>query len=371
MHRLTSPLFAKATILAGSGLLLALGTLLPVVGCYESPAPRDPEDKDGVNIVPSPTRSSGVGSGGIGGGGGEGGGSTGTGTPCMVQADCEDGDPCTIDTCSTMQCARTNAADDGNKCTTDTCDAMTGNITNMPVVVTPDTDACTLSVCDPNTGVVNPKSVAIFSDDFSDNAAGWVLGPEWQVGTANESLGGLNEGNDPTVDNTMTNDNGIAGTVLGGLVANTDHAASFLTSPPINVTSLVIGESVTLRFHRWLNSDAPAVMNSTIEVSDGTTYTQVWGNSGAIFDSPPTGTGWFEVRLDVTTQAQAAKAAGAPMRVRFGFDHAVTQTASVGGWNIDDVSVERWAIPADGQICTLDDCSAGVMNHATIPMCQQ
>ena len=350
MNRLASPFFAKASVVAGTGFLLALGTILPVVGCYESPAPREPEDKDGVNIVPSPTRSSGVGSGGLGGGGT--GGGTGTGMACLTASECEDGDPCTIDACVTQVCVRTDAADDGNLCTNDSCINNNGSafVTNTAVSVADDMDSCTIDVCDPNTGLVNPKSVAIFKEDFSDNGAGWLLGPEWQIGTANESLGGLNEGNDPTTDFTMTNDNGVAGTVLGGLVANTDHAPSYLTSPAIPLTNVVTGEPVTLRFRRWLNSDAP---------------------SGAIFDSPPTGTGWFEVRLDITVPAQAAKAAQAPMRIRFGFDHAVTQTASVGGWNIDDVSIERWGQPADGQICTIDDCTMSTPKHDTSPMCQQ
>jgi hypothetical protein len=40
---------------------------------------------------------------------------------CRVDSDCEDGDPCTRDTCLRTACVRVGACDDGNPCTDDAC----------------------------------------------------------------------------------------------------------------------------------------------------------------------------------------------------------------------------------------------------------
>jgi len=359
MQRLTSTRFAQGVVLTGTCVLIAAGAMTQLIACDESSAARDPEDKTGVHDVPSPTRSSGVGQNGAGGGGGgdgSGGGTT-TGAPCNNQPDCEDDDICTIDTCDAGKCTQNDAANDGNPCTMDSCD-MTGLIKNTPIVPTDDMNACTFDVCDPATGAVSPTALTIFSDDFSSNAKGWILGAEWQIGTANASIGGLNGGNDPDMDFSMSDDNGVAGTVLGGLVSNTTHGPQYLTSPAISLATFNPGsEFLTLRFRRWLTTDAPGTMPVTVELLDGAGMaTQLWTNQGAIFDSPPDGTGWFEFRLDITTLATAAKTTGA-MRIRFGFSRNMSGGASVGGWNIDDFSIERWAQAADLDACTTDDCA--------------
>jgi hypothetical protein len=95
---------------------------------------------------------------------------------CSTAADCDDGDLCTIDTCTAGVCTSAPACDDGdacsidscdptsgacsyadkdcddgNVCTTDSCDPETGACQNVPLDCD-DGDACTMDSCDPTTG---------------------------------------------------------------------------------------------------------------------------------------------------------------------------------------------------------------------------
>jgi hypothetical protein len=77
-----------------------------------------------------------------------------TGTPL----DCDDGNPCTTDTCDpNIGCISINnpagtPCDDGNPCTiNDVCDGN-GNCLGTPIVCPDDGDPCTIQVCNPATG---------------------------------------------------------------------------------------------------------------------------------------------------------------------------------------------------------------------------
>jgi len=341
-------------------------------GCDDPPFPDETEDKDGVNPVPSPAMDDSVGPG-LGasneGAGGAGGGDGGAGggpppLPCRIPMDCEDDNPCTLTDCVDNLCEITPAEEDNNACTDDTCNEATGEIMNLPIdEAVDDNDACTYT-CDPATGVVNGLKLPFFSTGFEDST-GWTIGPQWYIGSAAPSQGGLAGGNDPPMDFSSDGMDEIAGTGLAELVTTVAAPGTFLTSPAINVpTNLPAGEFVTLQFMRWLNSDAPPEMISTVEVltCPGSTYQTLWTNTGLVLDSTVNntvqqGTGWFEIRLDMTAAAQACKTAGMPTRVRFGFSKG-TATPSIGGWNIDDLTVSRTAAPADNDICTLDGCSS-------------
>ena len=87
------------------------------------------------------------------------------GDPCTVDTcdpasgcvhtpvDCDDGDPCTVDTCDPISgCVHTPIdCDDGDPCTVDTCDPVTGGCVHTPVDCD-DGDSCTVDTCDPATG---------------------------------------------------------------------------------------------------------------------------------------------------------------------------------------------------------------------------
>jgi hypothetical protein len=240
-------------------------------------------------------------------------------TPGNDGLPCDDGDVCTQGTtCLAGQCAFGSpanegaACDDGSACTTG--------------------DVCAAGKC---TGTNGAK--AYFADDFSDNAAGWTLGPEWEIGPAKLSFGGT-IGADPDVDHSPTNDNGVAGVVIGGNTTIELHSAYYLLSP--SFSTLGAGP-VILGYYRWLNSDYDPFMHSTVEVFDGAAWHLIWSSGPApgVFDSPPNGTGWTYVQHDITAFRSGAT------RVRFGVDVTSQGAYTVGSWNLDDLLVADAACP--------------------------
>jgi Dictyostelium (slime mold) repeat len=292
--------------------------------------------------------------GGTGGTGGTGatGGSGGTGG-CVYFTDCDDGTGCTTDACESGQCTHTTIPlDDGNPCTTDACDpingvthnpaniddndacttdvcsASTGGITHTPISCD-DANPCTADSCNTTTGCVNTPisgtGVTLFSEDFSDNSAGWTLDTEWQIGPA---VAGCTSGADPATDATSgTSDNGIAGMVIGGCYSTSQHSYYYLTSPVINAGS---APALFVSFMRWLNSDYTSYVNNTVEVYNGSTWVQVWqsGPSPGVHD-----TSWTPSMYDVSSYKNAN------FRVRFGMMTGPSGVISYGGWNVDDVKV--------------------------------
>lgn len=80
---------------------------------------------------------------------------------CVNNVDCNDGNPCTTDTCDNGSCTYTpvpgcclNSAecDDGSACTTDAC---TNNVCTHTPISCDDGNACTTDTCDPQTGCVH------------------------------------------------------------------------------------------------------------------------------------------------------------------------------------------------------------------------
>jgi len=78
---------------------------------------------------------------------------------CDDHASCDDGDPCTSDSCSPGGCVHTETAGcceadlecaDGNTCTQDSCEA--NQCVNLPISLE-DGNVCTLDQCDPESGL--------------------------------------------------------------------------------------------------------------------------------------------------------------------------------------------------------------------------
>lgn len=294
--------------------------LLASFGCNTENDPGGVEDKTGVNDIP-PGQSTSAGSGGEGGGIG--------GDPCTEPADCDDGDACTIDECVSFACRNTIPSDD-NACTFDSCvDGATSYTT----------------------------SKVLFTETFADNMAMWTTTGQWSIGPTVVSTGGLEGGDDPALDHTSSMDNGVAQTAAGALVQPTGGVPELLESPPIAITGAGQSDFYTLRFWRWLNADAAPVMTATVEAKNGaTTYETIWTSTSKIIDAPPRGIGWFEVRLDVTNAVRASLAAGVQPTFRWGFVKNGS-AQSVGGWTIDDVTLEASKVPVDDLLCTLDSCA--------------
>ncbi|MCA9623877.1 MAG: hypothetical protein KC731_32870 [Myxococcales bacterium] len=234
-------------------------------------------------------------------------------------ADCTDLDgPCTIGQCTPNGCVAVPKPDgtscnDGDPCTS--------------------TDFCAAGTC---IGTGGPT--AYFSDDFSDNSAGWTLGTDWQIGPAMASMGSVIGGEDPAMDHTNTNDNGVAGLNIGGLSGTTVHGPFWLESPTFNASA---PGPVILTFWRWLNSDWAPFMNNFIEVWDGMTWHQVWqsGPPPAIQDAPPNGPGWNLQSFDITSFKSST------MRIRFGMEIGQAGAFQSSSWNIDDVVVANAQCP--------------------------
>jgi hypothetical protein len=235
-------------------------------------------------------------------------------------AACDDGSPCTGNTtCVNGACVNGVPTNNGMMCS-DGLSCTSG-------------EACSNGVCGGGAG-----PAIYFQEDFSDNSAGWALGPEWEIGSALPSTGGV-YGADPALDHSATGDNGVAGVVIGGNASETTHGYSYLESPAF--TTANAAGAVKLSFFRWLNSDYTPYMDNVVEVWNGTSWVNLWtsGGSPGIQDSPPAGLGWTYIEHDVTQYKNAA------MRVRFGFSIGSSGVFTVGSWNVDDVLVANVPCP--------------------------
>jgi hypothetical protein len=248
------------------------------------------------------------------------------GASCTTAAECDDGDACTVDGCEANRCA------------------------HAPVDVD-DHDDCTVDTCNPTLGPVHEAERAVFAESFSGAAAGWTLGPQWQVGPATAGAAG-NLGGDPAEDHTATGDSGVAGVVIGGDPETTAGSMSYLESPAV-VVDLPHGAFLELRLWRWLNSDYEPYARNVIDVFDGSSWVNLWssGEGPGVVDAPPQGSGWFPMSLDLTPFA------GATVKVRFGFMLASVGVERAGGWNVDDVSIVVTPVRPDGDQCTVASCT--------------
>jgi hypothetical protein len=163
----------------------------------------------------------------------------------------------------------------------------------------------------------------LFSEDFSDNSAGWTLENEWAIGVA--AVSSCTFLSDPGIDHTGTADNGIAGVVLGGCYSYLAHTHEYITSPVMDASSFT---TLNLDFYRWLNSDYTPYTENTVEVYDGAAWQVIWASaSPAIAD-----VSWINQNFDIIAYANSA------LQVRFGFE--VTSGSTEGsGWNLDDVTI--------------------------------
>lgn len=168
-----------------------------------------------------------------------------------------------------------------------------------------------------------------FSEQFADNAAGWTLDTEWQIGSATASNPPVRGYPDPAQDHSPTADNGVAGVVIGGNASTMSHPPRYLTSPPIDLSGATTAK---LSFWRWLNSDSGAWAADTIDISYGAGWVNLYsnpvGNGLLVTDSAWT---WFE--YDVTAYKSAT------FRIRFGLAILQAGSYSMSSWNIDDIVV--------------------------------
>lgn len=233
---------------------------------------------------------------------------------------CDDNDACTSSTtCSAGICGNGVAANEGGPCN-DGASCTTGEF-------------CTAGVCGGGTG-----PTIYFADDFSNNSNGWSVGPTWEIGPAQASVG-AQVGDDPENDHSISNDDGIAGVVIGGVAPSNLHGYYYLESPAFD-TSASEG-ALVLGFYRWLDSDFAPWMTNDVEVWTGTAWVTLWASNTTIADDPAHGgTGWTYQHFDISPFVSSQT------KIRFGYKiEDVSGLFSVGSWNIDDVVVAQVQCP--------------------------
>jgi hypothetical protein len=187
---------------------------------------------------------------------------------------------------------------------------------------------CTNGLDDDCDGAADPPVTVYFEETFANNAKGWTLGTDWQIGSATASSGHSSGYPDPAQDHTPTADNGVAGVVIGGNAPKVNHGMYYLTSPVIDLSAAT---SAYLEYWRFLNSDYSPYMVNEVSVYNGTSWVILWQTGGFpnITDSV-----WTKVNFDISAHKNAA------FQIRFGY--SIGNAASVytiSQWNLDDVKI--------------------------------
>ncbi len=250
---------------------------------------------------------------------------------CVGEAMNEGGD-CVAGLCSTQDICtdgvcgggmQTDCSNLDSGCNIGVCNPEDGMcITEMAANDTPcqalgcgDTALCTDGVC------IDDAGDALFYEPFVDNSQAWELDTEWAIGAAVAGCG------DPEFDHSPTDDNGVAGVVLGGCATTSLHDYYCLTSAPIDTTGL---NDVWMSFWRDLYSDYTPYMKNKIEVWDGQTWViifETFGFPGAD-DSD-----WIFLEYDLNAYSNAA------LQLRWCNNIGNGGAYNRGSWNVDDVVV--------------------------------
>jgi parallel beta-helix repeat protein len=159
----------------------------------------------------------------------------------------------------------------------------------------------------------------------------WPTSGEWAFGEPNGE-GGTQHGNpDPSKGYTSSN---VYGVNLNG---DYDHTTTggpyYVTAGPFDCS---LYKNVSLKFARWLNTDEPAYVESTVEVSnDGTSWAIVWEHTER---AEITDDSWRMVKYDISSVADEQ----ATVYIRWGYE-ILPEAYPYSGWNIDDI--EFWGNP--------------------------
>jgi hypothetical protein len=189
-----------------------------------------------------------------------------------------------------------------------------------------DGNDCTLDeVCQAGSCISVDGDAIHFTEDFSDNDANWTLGDTWEIGAAVASPAGEVGGMDPDMDHSPSDDDGVAGALIGGVTDGSQNW-TYLTSSNINLSGKPL--PIMLRLYRWLNADTNSKMPSTIEVNEGGGWEIIWQNPDAISDEAS----WTEMDFDISDYQSPL------FRVRFGYRRQ-GNAGSAAGWTVDDITV--------------------------------
>jgi hypothetical protein len=276
---------------------------------------------------------------------------------CIDDEACADlNDECNVGVCNAGMCETAPANEGGDCASGDLClvngMCTAGACMEEPLDCTGLDDQCSVGVCNPDDGscvaevanegmacddgdscsdaevctageCIDPGGGTLFYDEFANNNAGWTLGTEWQIGSAVLGCG------DPGTDHTLTDNNGVAGVVLGGCATISLHDYYCLTSPIIDTAGQA---SVWMTYYRDLYSDFTPYMKNKLEVFNGVSWVILFET----FGSPGVNdANWTYFGYDVSAHANAN------MQFRWCHNIGSSGAFSRGSWNVDDVTVAK------------------------------
>lgn len=265
--------------------------------------------------------------------------------PAMDGLLCDDDDLCTAtSTCVAGACEpgpQIDCAAQNGACTVGQCDPQDGL---CKAVVDPDKEGvacndnnactagekCQAGVC----GDPNDKGY-VFHENFSDPNPGWVLDTNWEIGAAVASPAGTgNTGTDPALDHTPTNDNKLAGQLIGALITNATTPTGMyrcLTTPKVDTSNM---PTSWITFWRHLHSDyANTWAIQRIEVWDGAKWVLLEQGYNSNNFTVINDAAWTEVKFDITAYKNAA------LQVRICHNRVSSNAYNYGGWSVDDVTI--------------------------------
>jgi hypothetical protein len=157
----------------------------------------------------------------------------------------------------------------------------------------------------------------------------WPISGEWAFGQP-AGAGGTEYGNpDPNKGYTGLN---VYGVNLNGDYSITVGGPYYLTAGPFDCSNF---NNIILRFARWLNSDEPAYVECTVEVSNGGPWIAIWNHTerAEIADYR-----WQIAEYDISSIADGQNT----VYIRWSYK-ILPWAFPYSGWNVDDI--ELWGNP--------------------------
>jgi hypothetical protein len=187
-----------------------------------------------------------------------------------------------------------------------------------------------------------PRDV-FFYRGFETDSSGWALSGEWQIAVP-RGAGGPDGGGQGNPDPEGAADGFYAlGHDLTGAGDRPGNYENGLSTPEIALSPVFDAtgrDEVRLRFLRWLGTHGSPGDQASVDVYDGSDWTNAWSNdSTAIYDDA-----WVEVDVDITDGV--AGAANAQLRFSQGSDGSGVAC----GWNVDQIEVYEPAACASDAI---------------------
>lgn len=289
---------------------------------------------------------------------------------CVSAGDCDDENPCTVESCVSGFCAvsvaesddedpctvescdpefgwswEVVADDDGDACTEDICVAEFGATLHLPVRLD-DGDACTVDACDSDTGILRTSLACddasactedgchsdvgcfhlpvIYFHETYERGDGWQLDALWTIGSVRDEPEYVDVAA-PSIDHTPSDDNRSLWLTQRDGLPFTEFSGPIVASSPAVDLSSPKGE-VFLQYSFAVGGSI-AAGDFQIQVWNGESWVTVDAPWAESFSPELEEAAWSSEVVDVTAHANAE------FRIRF----AVNAGADLRGLSVDDV----------------------------------